>query len=107
MPSARVKIFDTERSYGFAQPLEGGKDVYVHASEVEGVDELRPGDVIEYEEAETEEGIQATQVKVTERAPDENPAGRVVAGGPPPTWDKLEEIDRQLRQDRRQRRRRR
>lgn len=106
MPTARVKVFDKERSFGFAQPAGGGRDVFVHAENIEGEDILRPGDIIEYELAETDEGRQATNVRVTERAPDDNPAGRVVSGAPP-TWDELEEISRDLRYDRRQRRRRR
>lgn len=107
MPTGRVKMFNTERNFGFAQPTEGGRDVFVHASAVDGTEPLRPGDIIEYELAESDSGLQATNVRVTERAPEDNPAGRVVTGGAPPTWDKLEEISRELRQDRRQRRRRR
>jgi cold shock CspA family protein len=105
--TARVKVFDEERRYGFLQPLEGGRDVFVHASEVEGDDVLRPGDVVEYDLAEGDDGHHAAGVRVLERAPEDNPAGRVVTGGAPPTWDQLERIQRDMRQQRRQRRRRR
>lgn len=106
MPTGRVKMFNTERKFGFAQPSDGGRDVFVRASDVEDAESLRPGDIIEYELGENDEGIHATNVRVTERAPEDNPAGRVVSGAPP-TWDELEAISRDLRQDRRQRRRRR
>lgn len=106
MPSGRVKVFDETQNYGFVSPLDGGADVFVHTSAVDAEQPLRPGDLVEYEVEETDEGPQARDVTVTERAPEDNPSGRVVAG-PPPTWDELEEIDKQRRQDRRQRRRRR
>lgn len=106
MPQGRVKVFDAERQFGFLQPLEGGRDVFVHISEVDG-DELRPGDVVEYEEGEGDQGVQAESVQVLERAPEDLPTGRVVAGGAPPTWDELERMHRDQRSERRQRRRRR
>jgi cold shock protein len=106
MPSARVKVFDDEQNYGFLRPLEGGEDVFVHASMVDAEEPPRPGDLVEYDVEETDEGPQARNVTIIERAPEDSPAGRVVAG-PPPTWDELEEIDKQRRHDRRQRRRRR
>lgn len=107
MPQGRVKVFDEERNFGFVQPLEGGFDVYVHRSELGEVESLRVGDIVEYEIGEGDDGPVAREVKVTERAPDELPTGRVVAGGPPPTWDQLEDIERQKRDARRQKRRRR
>lgn len=106
-PSGRVKVFDEERNYGFLQPLEGGRDIFVHASEVEDGTALRPGDVVEYDLTKTDDGSQATSVRILERAPEDNPAGRVVTGGAPPTWDQLERIQRDMRHQRRQRRRRR
>lgn len=105
--SGRVKVFDEERNYGFLQPLEGGRDIFVHASEVEDGATLRPGDVVEYDLTKTDDGPQATSVRILERAPEDNPAGRVVTGGAPPTWDQLERIQRDMRHQRRQRRRRR
>ena len=44
-------MFNLEKGYGFIQPDDGGKDVFVHASAAEraGVGELRVGDRIEFE----------------------------------------------------------
>lgn len=107
MPTGRVKVFHTDRSFGFIQPTEGGVDVYVHESNMEAETAPRPGDVVEYELSdEQDDGPKAATARVTERAPEDNPAGRVVTGAPP-TWDQLEEIDRERRSDKRQRRRRR
>lgn len=108
MPEGRVKNFDEERSFGFIQPLDGSRDVFVHASVVEGDEPLRPGDIVEFESEDGDDGPEATSVSITERAPEDNPTGRVVhVGSPPPTWDELEEQQRQRRRDRKQRRRRR
>lgn len=108
MPEGRVKNFDEDRSYGFIQPLDGSRDVFVHASAVDEDEPLRSGDVVSYELEKGEDGPEATDVTVIERAPEDNPAGRVVrVGSPPPTWDELEAQQRDRRHDRKQRRRRR
>jgi cold shock protein len=46
-----VKLFNSQRGYGFIQPDDGGKDVFVHISAVEraGLRELREGQRVSYE----------------------------------------------------------
>ncbi|WP_137390201.1 cold-shock protein [Rhodoligotrophos defluvii] len=51
MSAGTVKWFNTTKGYGFIQPDDGGKDVFVHISAVErsGLDTLREGDKLTYE----------------------------------------------------------
>ncbi len=101
MATGTVKVFHTDRNFGFLT-TENGDDLYVHADQVDG-GALNPGDVVEYE-TNDEEGRDraAASVKVVKAAPGENPVGRTMAA--PPTWDTLEERERQRRQARRRRR---
>ena len=101
MATGTVKVFHTDRNFGFLT-TEEGDDLYVHADNVDGT-ELNSGDVVEYE-LNGEEGRDraAVGVKVVKAAPAANPVGRTMA--PPPTWDTLEERERQRRAARRRRR---
>jgi CspA family cold shock protein len=47
-----VKWFNIRKGYGFIAPDEGGKDVFVHISAVEraGMNELREGQKVSFEE---------------------------------------------------------
>jgi CspA family cold shock protein len=46
-----VKFFNTQRGYGFIQPNDGGKDVFVHISAVERakMSSLREGQKVNFE----------------------------------------------------------
>jgi len=48
-----VKWFNAQKGYGFIQPLDGGKDVFVHISAVEraGLGTLNEGQKVKYEVA--------------------------------------------------------
>jgi CspA family cold shock protein len=52
MPTGTVKWFNSEKGYGFIQPDNGGKDVFVHISAVEraGLQGLNEGQKVEYQE---------------------------------------------------------
>jgi CspA family cold shock protein len=51
MAIGTVKFFDSTRGFGFIQPEDGSKDVFVHKSAVEGagLTPLREGQRIQYE----------------------------------------------------------
>ena len=51
MALGTVKWFNAQKGFGFIQPNDGGKDVFVHISAVEraGLGTLREGQKIRYE----------------------------------------------------------
>ena len=51
MASGTVKWFNATKGYGFIQPDNGGKDVFVHISAVEkaGLSDLREGDKVTFD----------------------------------------------------------
>lgn len=51
MPSGKVKWFNKTKGFGFIQPDDGSKDVFVHISAVEraGLGNLTDGQSIQYE----------------------------------------------------------
>ena len=58
MPTGTVKWFNTTKGFGFIQPDEGGKDVFVHITAVQraGLDGLADNQKIEYELQEGRDG---------------------------------------------------
>lgn len=101
MPTGRVKVFHADRKFGFVTTSDGD-EVYVPGNQVEG-QTLRSGDQVEFEVTNGERGRPtATGVSVVKAAPADNPVGRTMAA--PPTWEELEERERQRRMARRRRR---
>ena len=51
MATGTVKWFNATKGFGFIQPQDGGKDVFVHISAVEraGLSTLNEGQHVEYE----------------------------------------------------------
>ncbi|MBN8942601.1 MAG: cold-shock protein [Rhizobiales bacterium] len=51
MATGTVKWFNPQKGYGFIQPADGGKDVFVHISAVQraGLNDLREGEKVSYE----------------------------------------------------------
>jgi cold shock protein len=51
MTQGTVKWFNGQKGFGFIQPDDGGKDVFVHISAVEraGMDGLNEGQKVEFE----------------------------------------------------------
>ena len=63
MATGKVARFFDQKGFGFIQPDEGDKDLFVHINEVEG-GQLQEGDTVEYDETEGPKGTQASNVKV-------------------------------------------
>ena len=64
MPTGKVKWFDADKGFGFASN-PGDEDVYVGKNVLpEGIDELFPGQRIEFDFAAGRRGPQALRVKV-------------------------------------------
>lgn len=67
MPVGKVKWFDAEKGFGFASN-PGDEDVYVGKNVLpEGVEELFPGQRIEFDFAAGRRGPQALRVKVLDQ----------------------------------------
>jgi CspA family cold shock protein len=51
MSTGTVKWFNATKGYGFIQPDDGSKDVFLHISDVQraGIQEPREGDKLEYD----------------------------------------------------------
>jgi CspA family cold shock protein len=66
MPSGTVKWFNSQKGYGFIQPQDGGRDVFVHISAVEkaGLSTLNEGQPVQYEEVSNRGKTSAENLKV-------------------------------------------
>lgn len=66
MPEGVVKWFSAEKGFGFITPDGGGKDLFVHFSEIQsnGYRSLDEGQRVSYEAGESPKGPQATNVSV-------------------------------------------
>jgi CspA family cold shock protein len=64
MSTGTVKWFDAGKGYGFITPEDGGKDLFVHHSEIQtdGYATLNDGQQVEYEIGEGQKGPCATKV---------------------------------------------
>ena len=64
MSTGTVKWFNTEKGFGFITPDDGGKDLFVHHSEVQtsGRAMLEDGQKVEFEAGESPKGPCATNV---------------------------------------------
>jgi CspA family cold shock protein len=66
MAQGVVKWFNATKGYGFIQPNDGGKDVFVHISAVEkaGLKSLNEGQAVQYELSSSKEKIFAIDLVI-------------------------------------------
>ena len=67
MPTGTVKWFNATKGFGFIQPSDGGKDVFVHISAVEraGLSTLNEGQRVDFELVSNRGKTSAENLKVT------------------------------------------
>jgi len=61
----KVKWFDAEKGFGFIQPDDGAKDIFVHRNNIENLgfqEGLEDGEAVEFNVEETPKGLSATDV---------------------------------------------
>jgi len=59
-----IKFFNSQKGFGFITPDAGGKDLFVHTSNVQGdAESLHEGQKVEYVESPGRKGPEATEVR--------------------------------------------
>ena len=65
MARGSVKWFNEQKGYGFITPDDGGKDLFVHYSNIvgDGYRNLQDGQAVEYDAAQGRKGPEAQNVR--------------------------------------------
>lgn len=60
-----IKFFNAKKGFGFITPDNGGKEIFVHTSQIQGdAKSLQEGQQVEYVEAPGRKGPEATEVNL-------------------------------------------
>ena len=68
MATGTIKWFNPTKGFGFIQPDDGSKDVFVHITDVQraGIDGLREGDKLSYDLQQGQQGkVSATNLRLS------------------------------------------
>ena len=66
MATGKVKWFNADKGFGFIEPDDGSKDVFVHRNNVNGLgwdDGLRDGEEVDYDVERGPKGLAAVNVE--------------------------------------------
>jgi len=66
MQYGKVKWFDAEKGFGFIEPEDGGKDIFVHRNNIENLgfqEGLNDGEEVEFDVEDTPKGLSAIEVR--------------------------------------------
>lgn len=63
MSLGTVKFFDEVKGFGFITPDDGGKDLFVHVTGLQGGTTIRDGEKVEFEIGDGQKGPCAVQVR--------------------------------------------
>jgi CspA family cold shock protein len=61
MQTGIVKMFNSEKGFGFIKPDDGGEDIFVHQTGL--IDEINRDDKVEFSLERGKKGMNAVQVK--------------------------------------------
>ncbi|HEX9766341.1 MAG TPA: hypothetical protein VGA36_06225 [Nitriliruptorales bacterium] len=99
MHTGHVKTWNEQKRFGYVVTDEG-REYYVSGDVASG--DVGAGDLVEVEVGESDGKRAITALTVTKSAPAGSPVGKTMAA--PPSWDQLEEVDRERRAANRRRR---